>query len=71
MSYDYSKLKGRIIEKFGSRGDFAKAIPISEKTLSSKLTGKTSWSQKQMMRVCEILAIPQYEIPAYFFATKV
>ena len=28
MAYDYSKLRGRIIEKYGSCGAFAKVFPM-------------------------------------------
>lgn len=40
MSFDYSKLRGRIVEKFGTQVNFAKAIKLSERTLSLKLNGK-------------------------------
>lgn len=71
MAYDYSKLRGRIIEKYGSCGAFAKVFPMSERTLSLKLTCKRSWSQKQIMRACELLDIEQQEMPDYFFKQKV
>lgn len=71
MAYDYSKLRGRIIEKYGSCGAFAKVFPMSERTLSLKLTCKRSWSQKQIMRACELLDIEQQEMPEYFFKQKV
>lgn len=71
MAYDYSKLRGRIIEKYGSLGAFAKVFPMSERTLSLKMNCKRSWSQKQIARACELLDIAQYEMPDYFFKQKV
>lgn len=71
MAYDYSKLRGRIIEKYGSCGAFAKVFPMSERTLSLKLTCKRSWSQKQIVRACELLDIEQCDMPDYFFKQKV
>lgn len=71
MAYDYSKLRGRIVEKYGSCAAFAKAFPMSERTLSLKLTGKRSWSQKQIVRACELLCISQHDMPDYFFKQKV
>lgn len=73
MEFDYRKLIGRIIEKFGSRRAFAKAYGIAENTMSKKLTGKMaittddiiSWSSK------EYLDIEAQDIPEYFFAQKV
>lgn len=71
MPYDYSKLRGRIVEKFGSNGAFAKAFPMSERTLSKKMNGKVGWAQKQMKRACELLDIEEQELPVYFFKQKV
>lgn len=71
--FDYSKLTGRIIEKFGSRRAFAKACGFTENTISKKLSGKMAittddickWSSK------ELLDIDSAEIPEYFFAIQV
>ena len=41
MVYDYSKLEGKIIEKFGTRERFAKALGITTKTISEKLNNAT------------------------------
>lgn len=71
MAYDYSKLRGRIIEKFGTSTAFAKAFPMSERTLSLKMNCKRNWSQKQIERACEMLSIERLEMPEYFFAQKV
>ena len=71
MSYDYSKLKGRIVEKFGTHGKFASEIGLSERSLSLKINSSVSWKQSEISRACAILAIPDEEIPAYFFATEV
>lgn len=71
MAYDYSKLRGRIIEKYGSCAAFAKDFPMSERTLSLKMSSKRSWSQKQIARACELLEIEQNEMPEYFFKKKV
>ena len=34
MAYDYSKLSGKIREVFGTNGEFAKAMGLSERTVS-------------------------------------
>lgn len=73
MSFDYSKLSGRITEKFGSQRAFADACGFSENTISKKLSGKMAittndiinWSSK------DLLDIESTEIPVYFFKTKV
>ena len=71
MLYDYSKLQGRIIEKFGTQADFARAIGRSQPTVSRKMNGKTEWTQKDMAKICDVLDIQDWDMSAYFFALKV
>lgn len=68
MAYDYRKLIGRIIEKYGSRAAFAKAANIAERTLSRKLNNKAKLSQDEIALWCELLEIPKTEAFPYFFA---
>lgn len=67
MSFDYSKLAGAIREKFRTQANFAKAIGLSERSLSLKLNGKTYWQQKEIMAACNALHINADDIPNYFF----
>lgn len=69
--YTYSKLIGRIIEKYGTRADFSKAIGISEHTISTKLTGKHEWKQSEIEKACTLLEISSTDIADYFFVRKV
>ena len=69
--YNLNKLKGRIIEKFGTQGNFAKAIGVSERTLSLKLDYQVDWKQYEIGKACELLEIPKEEIADYFFTLKV
>lgn len=71
MSFDYSKLDGRITEIFGTRYAFAKQMEFSERTLSLKMNGKIEWKQTEMHKACELLNIPVEEIPVYFFTLNV
>ena len=71
MPYDYAKLLGRIIEKFGSQARFADAIGLSERTVSLKLNGKLGWKQQEIARCCAVLGLTPDDIPAYFFDLKV
>lgn len=71
MSFNYSKLKGRIIEKYGTQRNFAREMNLSEKTLSSKLKNITSWKNDDISRACDLLEIPMEEIPVYFFEVEV
>lgn len=71
MPYNYSKLLGRIVEIHGTQSNFADRMGLSERSVSLKLNGKVGWKQNEIARACEVLAIKDEEIPAYFFATQV
>ncbi|WP_270245740.1 DUF739 family protein [Lactococcus lactis] len=71
MTIDYSKLKGRIKEKYGSQQDFAKAIGLSEKIISDKLNNKSYWKQSDIDFATELLDIKKEDIGIYFFNKKV
>lgn len=66
-SYKYKKLRGRIVEKYGTQEDFAKAIGISKNAMSRKMTGKAGISQEDIRQWCQILEIQISEIGEYFF----
>lgn len=67
MTFDYSSLNGKIIEKFGSQYNFAKAMGISERSISLKLNGKVGWKQIEIAKAVEVLEINCTDIPKYFF----
>ncbi len=68
MPYNYSKLLGRIVEKIGTQRDFAKAIGLSERSVSLKLNGRVGWKQDEIAKICDVLSINTSEINDYFFA---
>lgn len=71
--FDYNKLRGRIVEMFGSQKRFAEAYGIAENTMSLKLTGKMSITTDDIRKMCrpEFLDISAEDIPAYFFKERV
>lgn len=69
--FETSKLRGRIIEKFGSQLAFAKAAHRSVSFVSQYLNGKKSLDQKMMDEWISLLDIPLNEIDQYFFVKKV
>ena len=48
MAFDYSKLRGKIKEVFGTQDKFAKALGISRATLSLKLNNISEFTQQEM-----------------------
>lgn len=71
MSNDYSKLLGRMTEKFGTQANFAQAMKLSERTISLKLNNKVPWKDEEISRAVELLDVDVLEIPSYFFDYKV
>jgi hypothetical protein len=70
MVYDYSKLEGRIVEKFSTRGNFAKSLGVTTKSISEKLNNKTIWKQPEISKAMELLSISGKDIELYFFKKK-
>lgn len=68
MSYSYQKLRGKIVEKYGTQERFAEIIDISPTSLSKKMKGKTMFSQKDIDLWCKLLDISVDQIGDYFFA---
>lgn len=71
MAYDYSKLLGLIVEKYGTQAKFANAMATSERTISLKLNCKVDWKQNEIVKAADLLGINKEEIPTYFFKLKV
>lgn len=71
MEFDYSKLKGRIIEKFGSQNGFADALGVAFTVVSAKLTGLRAITKNDIIGWSNLLEIPVEEIGVYFFKLKV
>lgn len=68
MPYSYDKLRGRIIEKYGSQENYAKKLGLSVNSVSKKMNGKSGFSQKDMIRWAELLDIDTDDYGSYFFA---
>ena len=68
MDYKYDKLRGRIVEKYGSQERFAEIIGISPNSMSKKMNGKTGFSQRDIVKWSELLGIKKAEYSEYFFA---
>ena len=62
-----SRLRGKIIEKYGNIRDFAKAANIGQSTMSFLLNGKAVWRADRMATAIKLLGISNDEIAFYFF----
>lgn len=72
MGFDYGKLRGRIIEKYGSCRAFGAAMGHSGVWVSTRLNNVVPWSTDEIKDACapDKLDIAPAEIPAYFFTPK-
>ena len=67
MAYSYNKVKGRIVELYGTQGNLAKKLGISKNSMSKKLTGKTEFSQSDIEKWAGFLNIERKDYGEFFF----
>lgn len=65
--FKYAKLRGKIKEKYGTEGNFASALGISQNSLSRKFQDKIQFSSGDIRSWCELLDIPIKDVGSYFF----
>lgn len=69
--FETSKLRGRIVEKFGTLKAFSKAVHNSESFISQYMNGKKILDQKMIDSWASALEIPATEYDEYFFTKKI
>lgn len=69
--FETSKLRGRIVEKFGTLKAFSKAVHNSESFISQYMNGKKILDQKMIDSWASALEIPTTEYDEYFFTKKI
>lgn len=67
MNCTYAKLRGRIVERYGTQADFARVIGISTNAMSNKMTCKAGISQDDMALWAELLEIDRRSYWEFFF----
>ena len=70
MAFDYSKLRGRIIEKFGTQKKFAQAMGVSDRTLSLKMNNAILFRQDEIAKATELLELSISDANEYFLLRK-
>ncbi|MBQ2743431.1 MAG: DUF739 family protein [Oscillospiraceae bacterium] len=70
MLFDYRKLKGRIIQFYGTTYAFARKLGLSDRILSRKLNGKAWFSVDDIVKIVSLLKIPPTEIDEWFFSVQ-
>lgn len=71
MEFDFSKLQGLIVEKYGTRSAFAAAWGKHDSYLSNRLNNVVKFDTEDIYECCQLLGINAEDIPVYFFTVKV
>lgn len=71
MAYNYTKLIGRIVEKCGTRANFARAVGLSERSISLKLNNKIAFKQTEIEKSLQVLGLGKEDVMDYFFTVEV
>lgn len=71
MAFNYNKLRGRIVEIFGTQKNFADAMKWSERTLSLKMNNQRTWKQNDIAKAIYLLRLSDSDIQEYFFTIEV
>ena len=71
MAFEYSKLRGRIVEKYGTAEAFSKAMGTNAVTVSMLLNNHQEWRPSKILKACEVLDIDPADIGKYFFTVEV
>ena len=69
-SFDYSKLRGRIVEKYGSISKFCDQLTLSRTSVDLKLNNKVDISRAEILEWSNLLDIKPEEYSSYFFTEK-
>lgn len=64
----HRKLRGRIVEKYGTMKCFADELGMTPTNLSRYFTGKCNFRNETIEKWIVKLDIEKEDIPAYFFA---
>ena len=65
--YNYSKLRGRMVEMFGTIEKTCEAAELRREMVSLALNGKRLFTQPEISVLADVLKIPDAEIGLYFF----
>ena len=57
ITFRHDKLRGKIVEVFGSVSAFSKEMGISEVAMSKFLNGKNDWNRKRIIEAAEKLKV--------------
>ena len=65
------KIKGRIVELGLTQRDLAKALELSQPTVSQKISNIRAMTVQEAFMLADILKIPDREFREYFFKKEI
>ena len=65
--FDSSRLRQKIILKYGSIRAFASAMGLSDRAVSNRLCNKSQWRDSEIKKAVDLLQIVPADINTYFF----
>lgn len=71
VKFDYSRLKGKIVERYGTCKNFAEETNQSISSVTLKLNGKREMKTKEIFAWANYLGIQDAELSDYFFTPDV
>lgn len=72
VEFNSRKLRGKIVEKFGSISAFSKKMNVSEVSVHKFLSGKSDWNRSRLVEASNLLEVSSpEEFSDLFFALKV
>lgn len=71
VKFDFSKLRGKIKEKYDTIKAFSVDMQLDYTTLSKKLNNVTDFTSSEIIKACYLLQIDIEEVDQYFFISKV
>ena len=69
--FDYGKLRGKIVEKYGTIQEFSRAMGRDPGVISHKLNGLNYFTQKEIVQAEKLLGLKPDTVYACFFTQKV
>lgn len=67
----FRKLRGKIVEVYGTQEAFAEAMGTTKTTINVKLNGKVDWTSSEIVKACKLLNINLANAWEYFFTYEV
>ena len=71
ISFDYRKLRGRIVEMYGNIVAFYDKLCITPTQASKKMNNKAGFSQEDIVEWCGLLDIDLKDVGLYFYVLNV